>query len=74
MFSISIRSGFDRGGLYHLGMGTGVRNGGAGAVNPDEFYVHKPTWRQAVRQMSYAAPWGRKNRMVYAATGARRSK
>ncbi len=38
-----------------------------GAVNPDEFYVHKPTRRQAVRP-SYAAPWGRKIRMVYAAT------
>ncbi len=38
-----------------------------GAVNPDEFYVHKPTWRQAV---SHRTPHHgvEKIRMVYAAT------
>ncbi|UMX58552.1 hypothetical protein MJ391_16880 [Escherichia coli] len=31
-----------------------------GAVNPDEFYVHKPTLAAGIARLSCVAPWGRK--------------
>ena len=57
MFTIDTESGFDQLSLSHPLMGWG--NGGTGAVNPDEFYVHKLTFEKAVRLLS-AAPWGSK--------------
>ena len=42
MFTLDTESGFND-GLHHRRPGFWARDGGAGAVNPDEFYVHKPT-------------------------------
>ncbi len=66
MFSIDTESGFD-GGVYHLCMGFG-RDGGAGAVNPDEFYVHKPTLAAGRPAIVRRTMGSKKIRMVYAPT------
>lgn len=59
MFSIDTESGFDQVVFITSAWGLGEMVV-QGAVNPDEFYVHKPTLA-ANRPLSCVAPWGRKN-------------
>ncbi|XPE23646.1 phosphoenolpyruvate synthase [Shigella sonnei] len=66
MFSLDTESGFDQVVFITSAWGLGEMVV-QGAVNPDEFYVHKPTLA-ANRRLSCAAPWGQKIRMVYAPT------
>ena len=66
MFSIDTESGFDR---WCLSPGVGFgRDGGRGAVNPDEFYVHKPTLAAGRPAIVRRTMGSKKIRMVYAPT------
>ena len=58
MFSIDTESGFDQVVFITSAWGLGEMVV-QGAVNPDEFYVHKPTRRLTVRRSS-VAQWVRK--------------
>ncbi len=51
-------------GAYGLG-----ENVVQGAVDPDEFYVHKPTFRQGYRAVLSRTLGGKQKRMIYASTG-----
>ncbi len=68
MFSLDTESGFDQTvfitGAYGLG-----ENVVQGAVDPDEFYVHKPTFRQGYRCVLRRNLGAKKIKMIYSAGG-----
>ncbi len=68
MFTLDTESGFREvvfvTGVYGLG-----ENIVQGAVDPDEFYVHKPTFRAGKRAVLSRALGGKQLRMVYADHG-----
>ncbi len=68
MFTLDTESGFREvvfvTGVYGLG-----ENIVQGAVDPDEFYVHKPTFRAGKRAVLSRALGGKQLRMVYADRG-----
>lgn len=72
MFTLDTDSGFRDvvfiTGAYGLG-----ENVVQGAVDPDEYYVHKPTFRQGFRTILSRKMGGKKIKMVYA-TGRTRAK
>ncbi len=66
MFSLDTESGFDEvvfiTGAYGLG-----ENVVQGAVDPDEFYVHKPTFKQGYRAILKRNLGSKKIKMIYSA-------
>jgi pyruvate,water dikinase len=68
MFTLDTESGFRDvvfiTGVYGLG-----ENIVQGTVDPDEFYVHKPTYRQGSRAVLSRALGGKQMRMIYAEGG-----
>ncbi|MBI2139864.1 phosphoenolpyruvate synthase [Candidatus Woesearchaeota archaeon] len=70
MFSIDTETGFKDvvliNGIYGLG-----ENIVQGRVDPDEFYVHKPTLRKGFKPIISKTLGSKKLRMVYAQEGAR---
>lgn len=69
MFTLDTESGFREvvfvTGVYGLG-----ENIVQGAVDPDEFYIHKPTFRAGKRAVLSRALGGKQLRMVYADRGS----
>lgn len=70
MFSIDTETGFDEvvfiTGAYGLG-----ENVVQGAVDPDEFYVHKPTFKKGFRSVLKRSLGSKKIKMVYTAGSTR---
>ena len=73
MFTLDTESGFPDvvfiTGVYGLG-----ENIVQGTVDPDEFYVHKPTFRAGFRAVLSRSLGGKQLRMVYARGGRRNKK
>ncbi len=70
MFSIDTETGFRDAvfitGAYGLG-----ENVVQGAVDPDEFYVHKPTFEQGFRAVLRRTPGSKKIKMIYGRGGTK---
>jgi pyruvate, water dikinase len=65
MFSVDTESGHPDVVFITAAWGLG-ENVVQGAVDPDEFYVHKPTWRQGFRSVLRRTLGDKQIRMVYA--------
>lgn len=70
MFSIDTESGFKDAVLITGAYGLG-ENVVQGAVNPDEFYVFKPTLKQGFRPIISRKLGAKKIKMIYAADGSK---
>lgn len=66
MFSVDTESGFDRVVFITAAYGLG-ENIVKGAVDPDEFYVHKPTFNAGFRRVLRRKKGSKKIKMVYGA-------
>jgi pyruvate,water dikinase len=73
MFSIDTESGFQNAvyitGAYGLG-----ENVVQGAVNPDQFYVFKPTLKKGFKPILEKKLGSKEKRMIYGATGTKQQK
>ena len=70
MFSIDTETGFDEAVLINSAYGLG-ENVVSGAVNPDEFYVFKPTLKQGFRPILRKQLGGKEQKLVYDQGGGR---
>jgi pyruvate,water dikinase len=70
MFSIDTESGFADVVLINSSYGLG-ENIVQGVVNPDEFYVFKPTLKKGFRPIVYKKAGGKTQMMVYAPDGSK---
>ena len=69
MFSIDTESGF-RNAIYVTG-GYGLgENVVQGAINPDEWYVHKPSLKQGKKAIIHSLLGAKQQRMIYKVDGA----
>ncbi len=68
MFSIDTESGFHDAIYITGGYGLG-ENVVQGAINPDEWYVHKPTLKQGKKSIIHALLGAKQQRMVYKTDG-----
>jgi pyruvate,water dikinase len=68
MFSIDTESGFKDAVYITGGFGLG-ENVVGGKINPDEFYVHKPTLMKGFKPVIYSQLGTKEKKMVYAAAG-----
>jgi pyruvate,water dikinase len=73
MFSIDTESGFRDAILITSAYGLG-ENVVLGNVNPDEFYVHKPTLKQGYEPIIYRKVGKKQQRMVYDEHGSKTTK
>jgi pyruvate,water dikinase len=73
MFSIDTESGFPNAVLINGAYGLG-ENVVQGAVNPDEYYVFKPTLREGYRPIISKKLGEKKIRMVYCEEGSKQTK
>lgn len=71
MFSIDTETGYEDVVLITGAYGLG-ENVVQGAVDPDEFYVHKPTFKQGYRSVIKRHLGAKKIKMIYAADSNRR--
>jgi len=70
MFSIDTETGFAQAVLINAAYGLG-ENVVAGAVNPDEFYVFKPTLRQGFRPILRKQLGAKEQKLIYDVGGGR---
>jgi pyruvate, water dikinase len=70
MFSIDTETGFDQAVLINSSYGLG-ENVVAGSVNPDEFYVFKPTLKQGYRPILRKQLGGKEQKLIYDQGGGR---
>ena len=70
MFSIDTETGFAHAVLINAAYGLG-ENVVAGAVNPDEFYVFKPTLRQGFRPILRKQLGAKEQKLIYDVGGGR---
>jgi pyruvate,water dikinase len=68
MFSIDTESGFKEAVYVTGGYGLG-ENVVQGSINPDEFYVHKPTLKAGFKPIIYSHLGSKEKKMVYAEPG-----
>ncbi len=73
MFSIDTESGFPNAVLINSAYGLG-ENVVQGAVNPDEFYVFKPTLREGYRPIIQKSLGSKEIKMVYSMEGTKPTK
>jgi len=73
MFTIDTESGFPNVVLINAAYGLG-ENVVQGAVNPDEYYVFKPTLRQGFRPIIQKTLGGKEMKMIYALEGNKTTK
>ncbi len=70
MFSIDTETGFKDAVLINAAYGLG-ENVVQGAVNPDEFYVHKPTLKQGFRPILRKVVGSKQIKMIYGEGGTK---
>jgi pyruvate,water dikinase len=70
MFSIDTETGFKDAVLINAAYGLG-ENVVQGAVNPDEFYIHKPTLRQGFRPIISKKLGEKQIKMIYSEGGSK---
>lgn len=68
MFSIDTESGFKDAAYITSGYGLG-ENVVQGSINPDEWYVHKPTLTAGYKPIIYAHLGEKQQKMIYTAAG-----
>jgi pyruvate,water dikinase len=73
IFSIDTESGF-QGAVYITGAYGLGENVVQGAVNPDQFYVFKPTLKQGFRPILEKKLGSKDKRLIYGATGTKQTK
>ncbi|WP_019896302.1 phosphoenolpyruvate synthase [Hydrogenovibrio halophilus] len=72
MFTLDTENGFDQVVFVTGAWGLG-ENVVQGAVDPDEFYVHKPTFEQGYRQVLRRHLGAKKLKMIYDTSGLKKS-